>query len=316
MGLLLTRPRRKPRGVGFRAWKIGSSWANWTDQNTKADMRSNSRPEDDAIKEDKEQRSVQSIEVGGRLLLALANRQSPLTLKDLAHQAGLAPSRAHPYLVSFGKLKLIEQEPETGRYALGSAALQLGLACLHQLDPLRAALPVARQLADSTGHAVALAVWGNFGPTIVRMIEAREALHVSMRAGTIMSILGTATGRAFAAVLPKDRVEKAMAVALGDPETHKAPLLKAKARELREAVAELRDHGVTRASGRPIPGVNAFSAPAFDHEGDPAIVITALGHQDNFPSDWNSGAANAVRNAAAEISDRLGWRGVAPANAP
>lgn len=259
--------------------------------------------------EDKEQRAVQSIEVGGRLLLALANSLTPLTLRDLSSLADLPAARAHPYLVSFGKLKLIEQEPETGRYALGPAALQLGLTCLHQLDPFRAALPVAQQLAVSTGHAVALAVWGNFGPTIVRMIDAREPLHVSMRAGTVMSILGTATGRAFAAVLPLDRLEKAMAVALGDADGNKISMLKAKPKALREAISEFRDHGVTRAEGRPIPGVNAFSAPAFDHEGEPAVVITALGHQDNFSADWNSEAAEAVRAAAAEISSRLGWRG-------
>src|SRR5258708_24210328 len=110
------------------------------------------------------------MQVGGRLLLALDGNQTSLTLRDLSSRANLPPSRAHPYLVSFGKLKLIEQEPETGRYALGPAALQLGLACLHQLDPVRAALPVAEQLATSTGHAGALAVWGNFGPTIIRMI--------------------------------------------------------------------------------------------------------------------------------------------------
>lgn len=271
---------------------------------------------DDATKEDKEQRAVQSIEVGGRLLLALANSQTPLTLRDLSSQAGLPASRAHPYLVSFGKLKLIEQEPETGRYALGPAALQLGLTCLHQLDPVRAALPVAQQLARSTGHAVALALWGNFGPTIVRMIDAREPLHVSMRAGTVMSILGTATGRAFAGVIAVDRIEKAMVQALGDPEGQKSPLLKAKSKELREAVAEVRDHGVARAEGRPIPGVNAFSAPAFDHEGEPVIVITALGHQDNFSADWNSDDAQAVRDAAAEISSRLGWRAATPVPSP
>lgn len=272
-------------------------------------MRSNSPPGEDVTREDKEQRSVQSIEVGGRLLLALANSQTPLTLRDLSHQSGLPASRAHPYLVSFGKLRLIEQEPETGRYALGPAALQLGLTCLHQLDPVRAALPIAQQLAASTGHAVAVAVWGNFGPTIVRMIDAREPLHVSMRAGTVMSILGTATGRAFAGVMSADRIERVMAVALGDPDRKKVPLAKVKSRELREAIAEIRDHGVARAEGRPIPGVNAFSAPAFDHEGEPAIVITALGHQDKFPSDWNSPAADSVRDAAAAISDRLGWHG-------
>jgi DNA-binding IclR family transcriptional regulator len=123
-----------------------------------------------------------------------------------------------------------------------------------------------------------------------------------------MSILGTATGRAFAAVLPVDRIEKAMFVALGDAQGQRTLPLKGKSRELREAVAEVRDHGVARAEGRPIPGVNAFSAPAFDHDGEPAIVITALGHQDSFSADWTSDAAQAVRNAAAEISDRLGWR--------
>ena len=275
------------------------------------DAMSSSRAEHPPM-EDKEQRAVQSIEVGGRLLLALANSQTPLTLRDLSSLADLPASRAHPYLVSFGKLKLIEQEPETGRYALGPAALQLGLTCLHQLDPFRAALPVAQQLAASTGYAVALAVWGNFGPTIIRMIDAREPLHVSMRAGTVMSILGTATGRAFAGVLPIDRIEKAMAVALGDPDGQKTSLLKAKPKALREAIAEIRDHGVARAEGRPIPGVNAFSAPAFDHEGEPAIVITALGHQDHFSADWNSGAAQAVRAAAAEISGRLGWQASIP----
>ncbi|CAM3375723.1 helix-turn-helix domain-containing protein [Polaromonas hydrogenivorans] len=46
----------------------------------------------------------------GRLLLALAEQSTPMTLKDLAAQAGLPASRAHPYLVSFGRLRLIEQD--------------------------------------------------------------------------------------------------------------------------------------------------------------------------------------------------------------
>src|SRR6478735_5634132 len=38
----------------------------------------------DAAKQDQEQRATQSIEVGGRLLLALANSQTSLTLRDLS----------------------------------------------------------------------------------------------------------------------------------------------------------------------------------------------------------------------------------------
>jgi DNA-binding IclR family transcriptional regulator len=205
-------------------------------------------------------------------------------------------------------LRLIEQDAATGHYALGPAALQLGLTCLQQLDPVKAALPVAQQLAASTGHAVALAVWGNFGPTVIRMIDARQPLHVAMRAGTVMSILGTATGRAFAAVMPAERIEQALAGSLGDTDGQRPPRAALKPKELREAVAEVREHGVARAQGRPIPGVNAFSAAAFDHEGQPAIVVTLLGHQDNFSAEWDSPAAQAVRDAAALISSRLGWQ--------
>jgi DNA-binding IclR family transcriptional regulator len=78
--------------------------------------------------------------------------------------------------------------------------------------------------------------------------------------------------------------------------------------ELLAIAEESRAHGVSRAAGRPIPGVNAFSAAAFDHEGEPAIVITALDHEDRLDSRWTSATARAVREAAAQITQRLGGR--------
>ncbi len=265
--------------------------------------------ENDSPDEPKEQRSVQSIEIGGRLLLALAERSSPMTLKDLAAQAGLPASRAHPYLVSFGRLRLIEQDAVTGRYALGAAALQVGLSCLHQLDALKIATPLAEALALRIDQSIVIAVWANFGPTIVRYIEASQPLHVNMRIGTVMSVLGTATGRVFAATLPRQQLEQAMQGALGDgPRRLDRSAVNDVEQEIQAIQAELRQHGVVRAAGRPIPGVNAFSAAAFDHEGKAALVITALGHEDNFPAAWDSDVARAVRQAAADVSLRLGYR--------
>lgn len=258
---------------------------------------------------DKGQRAVQSVEVGGRLLMALAHRLEPMTLKDLAASAELPASRAHPYLVSYGRLGLVSQDNATGRYALGPAALQLGLTALHQYDPVRAAGPVAEALAADTGQAVALAVWGNFGATVIRMIDARQPLHVTMRAGTVMSLFDTATGRAFAGVLRTARIADALAGdalgANGPPVRVNAATLRAKLQPARD---ELANHGCARAVGRPIPGVNAFSAPAFGHDGQPALVITLLGHQDNVPSAWSSPMASAVKRAAADISAQLGYR--------
>ncbi len=257
---------------------------------------------------DKAQRGIQSIEVGGRLLLALADHPAPMSLKDLAARAELPPSRAHPYLVSLGKLGFIEQDAVTLRYALGPAALQMGLACLNQADPIKAANPVADALAAQIDQTVAIAVWANFGPTIVRVIDGSQPLHLNMRAGTVMSILGTATGRAFAASLPAARVEQALSGQVAQQRRADGQVVAILDYELAAIRAEVATHGLARALGRPLPGVNAFSATAFDHEGRAALVITALGHEDSFDGAWTSPLAEAVRQAAADVSRRLGYR--------
>ncbi|MEN9760731.1 MAG: hypothetical protein RI906_557 [Pseudomonadota bacterium] len=256
-----------------------------------------------AVARDKSQRAVQSVEVGGRLLLALADSGSSLSLKDLAAKAGMTPSRAHPYLVSYGRLGLVEQD-SVGRYDLGPSALRVGLASLSRLEPMTAAEPIVRRLAMQTGHAVALAVWGNFGPTVVRLIEAVRPLHTTLRLGSVLSIFDTATGRAFAAELPADRLRQAIAGPLGEPVTPK--VWRERLSELETIAREARQHGVSRAVGSPIPGVNSFSSMVFDIEGKPVLAITATDREDRLPANWNGMTPQALAKAANELTERLG----------
>jgi len=83
------------------------------------------------------------------------------------HLAGMSPAKAHPYLVSFMRLGLVEQDRASGRYELGRAALQMGLACMRRLNPVRIGTEAIALLAEEIGHTVALALWGNHGPTVV-----------------------------------------------------------------------------------------------------------------------------------------------------
>src|SRR5246127_26012 len=122
----------------------------------------------------------------------------------------MTAGKAHPYLVSFIKLGLVERETEGGRYGLGPRARQMGLIGLQQYDPVRLATERIDELARATGHTVAIAVWGHRGPTLVRIAEAPTPVHVSMRHGTVMSIPGTASGRLFAAFGPYEAVREAL----------------------------------------------------------------------------------------------------------
>jgi DNA-binding IclR family transcriptional regulator len=253
--------------------------------------------------EGRKQRAVQSVEVGGRILLALANSREAMNLRDLSAMAGMAASRAHSYLVSYVRLGLIAQD-SFGRYDLGPAALQIGLACLQRLDPLKVAEPIIQDLATRTGHTVAIAVWGNFGPTVVRLIEAKGPLHISLRIGSVLSIFDTATGRAFASVLAKDKLAQAVAGPLG--ELLGRHEFKRRLVDLEKIKEEAREHGLSRVEGRPIPGVNAFSAPVFDFEGNPVFVMTVTDNQDRLKSSWNSPTVALIKNAVAQISESIG----------
>jgi DNA-binding IclR family transcriptional regulator len=259
-----------------------------------------------------DRRGIQSIEVGGALLQALVDHVGPMMLKDLAKAAGMPPAKAHPYLVSFGKLGLIEQDPLTGRYGLGPYALQMGLAALQGLNPVRAATPVVAALSDEIQLNVAIAVWGNQGPTIVNIEECSRPMHVNMRTGTVMSLLNSATGRVFAAFLPERltaRLIQEELARLGGQHPEETPVLRLSRRHIEADLAEVRARRMARAVGHPIPGINGFSAPIFDHNGKLTLAITAMGPAGACPSDWDGPVAKKLRECVDTIGARLGYRG-------
>jgi len=243
------------------------------------------------------QRGIQSVEVGGQLLRALAHHGRPMALKDLAREAGMTPAKAHPYLVSFGKLGLIEQTNASGHYGLGALAMQLGLISLQQFDPVRLATPRLAELARTLGHTVAIAVWGNRGATIVRIEEAPSAVHVNMRHGTVMSLRGTASGRLFAAHLPAAQVREALALEGGDAAIDRAAdALGADAFQL----------GGQSAVDAAVPGVSALAAPVFDAQGRVVLSLTAIGPSPTFDTTANGALARELRRVADELSAQLG----------
>lgn len=243
-------------------------------------------------------RGIQSVEVGGQLLKVLARTGRRMALKDLARAADMTAAKAHPYLVSFGKLGLIEQDAVSGHYGLGPLAMQLGLISLQQVDPVRLAIAELPALAQRIGHTVSASVWGDSGPTVIRVEEGPTAVYVAMRHGTTASMRHTATGKVFAAFGSRQRVAAALAAegfahALDEP---------AFAAEL-EAV---RTHHLSVVADQLLPGISALATPVFDGFGQMVLCLASIGPTATLPTGLDSPVARHLRDAAQALSQRLG----------
>ncbi len=255
---------------------------------------------------EKSRQGIQSIEVGVRLLQVLVAEGRAMMLRDLALAAGMPAAKAHRYLVSFIRAGLVCQEPASGRYDLGAFALSLGLSSIARLDPVRLATPVMEDLAEALGETVALAVWGNLGPTIVRWVESPRPVSVNLRVGAVMPLLHSATGLAFAAFGNSATIAEGVEDALASAQrSGDGPPPRTRA-ELDVMVAEARRRGLARAVGSVLPGINAFSAPVFDYQGQMVLALTTLGPAGAMPADWDGDIPRRLCAAALHLSQQLG----------
>jgi DNA-binding IclR family transcriptional regulator len=257
----------------------------------------------------KERAGIQSVEVGFALLQVLSQAPGPLMLRDLAAAAGMSAAKAHRYLVSFQRLQLVVQDGSSTRYDLGPAALKLGLASLSRLDAVKLARERIGGLMEQIGHTLALAVWGNHGPTVVHWEESPQAVTVNLRLGDVMPLLSSATGRCFAAWLSRDAITPLLKEEIARAQKQGRADVPASLADARAMLDEVRRRGVARVVDTLLPGIVGFCAPVFDSDGHIALGIVALGPTGTFDPAFGGAVDLPLRAAAAQLSSDLGYRG-------
>lgn len=253
------------------------------------------------------QAGVQSVETGIDLLIALARLTSngpSQMLKAIAHAAGIPAAKAHRYLVSFKRTGMVEQDPVSGHYRLGPSARLVGAAAMRSADLIPAATKRLPELTGTTGYSTALAIWTQSGPTIVWVEDAPGPVRVTTQVGTILPLLTSATGRAFAAWLPPSLTDATLTAELA---AFKRPA--AERKKALQVFKEAHKNGVAGTVGELNGAISALAAPVFDHEEQVAGVIAILGASGIFDARPDGPLARKMRAAAAELSEQLGHLG-------
>jgi DNA-binding IclR family transcriptional regulator len=252
---------------------------------------------------------VQAVETGLRLLEAMVELGPAPTLKSLAERAGMPPPQAHRYLSSYCRSGLVDRDPVTSAYRLGPLAVRMGLVALRHLDVATIATPVLPRLRDELQCTVGLAVWGTHGPTFVRLAETDDLLIVSVRPGSVMPILSSATGRVFGAFMPEKLTAPLIAAETSGRTSRRkppgSPPVPTSKGGIAELFARVRAHGLGWVTGDLNPGVHGVSAPIFDHADAICGALTAFGTAGTFDASLTGVPATTLTKAANELSRRM-----------
>lgn len=245
------------------------------------------------------QAGIQSLENGIDLLKTLVAAARPMKLKDIASASKISPSKAHRYMVSLGRAGLVAQDAEDAEYRLGPYALEMAIACLNSLRPVKLASQALEALSREIELTVAIAAWGNHGPTIVRIEESSHAVSMNVRAGTVVPLTRSASGLVFAAFMPRHVVELMLAAEL--PRT-------ADRKELEEVLVKVRSTGVAAVAQKLVPGADALAVPIFDHRGGITLSLLAVGSSRTFSLEPDGPVAEVLKRYARSLSKDLGYK--------
>lgn len=246
-----------------------------------------------------EQAGIQSLETGIALLKNLVAAARPMKLKDIAAASKISASKAHRYMVSLCRAGLVAQDAADAEYRLGPYALEMALACLNSLRPVKLASEALESISREIGLTVAIAAWGNHGPTIVRIEESSHAVSMNVRAGTVVPLTRSAAGLVFAAFMPRHVVEPRLAEE--SPRT-------AERRELEQLLQKVRSTGVASVAQKLVPGADALAVPIFDHRGSIALSLLAVGSSRTFSLDPDGPVAEVLKRYAHGLSEALGYK--------
>jgi DNA-binding IclR family transcriptional regulator len=149
---------------------------------------------------------------------------------------------------------------------------------------------------------VALVVWGPHAPTAVRVQPGVDRLNVNVREGTIFSVVGSASGRVFAAFSDGEVVGARIRQELDGEARDRGLGVHATRREFEAGLRRVRRLAYAEGSGVPTPGVNSIAAPVFSASGAVELVLSVIGTADALPIGSRSGAVGHLAQTCRALS--------------
>lgn len=216
---------------------------------------------------------VTALARGLQLLCCFKSGEERLANQQLAERCGLPKSTVTRLTYTLTKTGYLQQDPATGRYRLGMAALGIGGSTLARLAVRQRSRPLMQALAERSGLQIALGLRDDLAMLYVETCRSGSILTLQLDVGSRIPLAVTAMGRAcLAGMSAPARLDATTRLHALDP-IH-WPVVEL---GIRQAQLDLAEQGCCCSFGDWKPEIHGIAIPLLLGSGLPDMALSAAG---------------------------------------
>jgi IclR family acetate operon transcriptional repressor len=250
-------------------------------------------------------RSVATIERAADVLFLFASADQPtLGVTEIAKELTISKAVVHRILTSLRERDLVVVDPESRRYGLGPAVLQLAAAYRDRLDVRLLAIETMQSLCETTNETATLSVRNGDSRVYVDQVTPTREVKMTVPLGSHFPLHAGSSSKAFLAFIDEDEREEYLSA-------HQLAQITRNTitdvEMLRRELDHIRQQGFAVSMGERQADAASVAAPVFDQDG-PIAVISVCGPLERFRDSVAETAAKVVDGTRA-LSLKLGHQG-------
>jgi DNA-binding IclR family transcriptional regulator len=250
---------------------------------------------------------VQVLDRALAVLEVLANCSNECGLAELCTALKLHKSTVHRLMMVLQQHRLVDKNPETGRYRLGLRLFEFGSKAIAALDLRGHARPYLDQLQRELGETVFFCILDEGQVLYLEKVESQQSVRTGCTVGSRAPAYCTAVGKAMLAELPEAEVNDIIrrwglkAITANTITTAAA---------LRSELRAVRSRGYAIDNEEKEQGLRCVSAAVRGHSGKMFAALSVSGPAFRVTKERIPEIAEAVMRVASELSAELGYEAV------
>lgn len=254
-------------------------------------------------KQAKQSTYIQSIQRAAAIMRSFTETEPELSVMELSRRLDLHKSTVSRMLATLQHERLVDQNPETGKYRLGLGLIGLAGVALGRLNSRAASQPYLTDLANDTQETVNVAVLDGHECVNIERAFSPQPIRYMGWIGRRSPLHCTASGRVLLAFMSD---EEKTAV-LPTPLPAYTPTTITTRKELEQSLTLVCQHGYAIVQEEYEEGFSSIAAPLFNHKGNVMGTIAISGPTYRMDEDVMNRLVHSLLDTTAKVSADLGY---------